>query len=223
MNREWMSISDMMSGLMLIFLFIAISFMVKVESEKQEMEDVVLEYRDTKVNINEELYAEFENDLQDWNASITNNNSIVFFSPEVLFSINESDLKDEFKLILNNFFPRYIKILNSKEYKDDIYELRIEGHTSNIWKNSKSKKEIYLKNMQLSQSRAYKVLAYCYNLKDSNDYRPWLEQNLRANGMAFSKMQNLQTARRVEFVIQMKSEDNVYKILDKSKKEKVDE
>ena len=80
---------------MLIFLFIAISFMVKVESEKQEMEDVVLEYRDTKVNINEELYSEFENDLEDWNASITNNNSIVFFAPEVLFSINKSELKNE--------------------------------------------------------------------------------------------------------------------------------
>jgi len=218
-----MSISDMMSGLMLIFLFIAISFMVKVESEKQEMEDVVLEYRDTKVNINEELYSEFENDLEDWNASITNNNSIVFFAPEVLFSINKSELKNEFKSILNNFFPRYIKILNSKEYRNEIYELRIEGHTSNIWKNSKSKKDIYLKNMQLSQSRAYEVLAYCYNLKDSSNSRPWLENHLRANGMAFSKMQNLQTARRVEFVIQMKSEDNVYKILDKSKKEKVDE
>jgi outer membrane protein OmpA-like peptidoglycan-associated protein len=116
---------------MLIFLFIAISFMVKVESEKQEMEDVVLEYRDTKVNINEELYSEFENDLEDWNASITNNNSIVFFAPEVLFSINKSELKNEFKSILNNFFPRYIKILNSKEYRNEIYELRIEGHTSN--------------------------------------------------------------------------------------------
>jgi hypothetical protein len=72
--------------------------------------------------------------------------------------------------------------------------------------------------MQLSQSRAYEVLAYCYNLQDSSTYRPWLENHLRANGMAFSKMINLQTARRVEFVIQMKSEDNIYKVLEKRKK-----
>jgi len=32
---EWMSISDMMSGLMLIFMFIAISFMIQVEAEQK--------------------------------------------------------------------------------------------------------------------------------------------------------------------------------------------
>ena len=217
MNREWISISDMMSGLMLIFLFIAISFMVKVESEKQEMKDIVLNYRDTKVNLNEALYSEFENDLANWNATINKENSIVFSSPEVLFDMSKSDIKNEFKIILDNFFPRYIKILTSKNYKDKIYELRIEGHTSDSWKNSKSKEEIYLKNMQLSQTRAYEVLSYCYSLKDktSVEHKQWLEKHLRANGMAFSKMKNLKTARRVEFVIQMKSEENIYKVLER--------
>jgi len=219
MNREWMSISDMMSGLMLIFLFIAISFMVKVESEKQEMKDVVLEYRDIKVNLNEALYSEFENDLETWNASITKNNSIVFSSPEVLFEVSQSTIKNEFKTILKEFFPRYIKILTSKEYKDTIKELRVEGHTSKSWKSSTSQKEIYLKNMQLSQQRAYEVLSYCYTLEDIEiiDKRDWLEKYFRANGMAFSKMKNESTARRVEFVIQMRSEERVYKILGETK------
>jgi len=215
MNNEWISISDMMSGLMLIFLFIAISFMVKIESEKQEMKDVVLEYRDTKVNLNEALYSEFENDFQDWNASITKDNSIVFASPDVLFEVSKSKLKNEFKIILEHFFSRYIKILTSEEYKDEIQELRVEGHTSDTWQNATSKKEIYLKNMQLSQSRAYAVLSYCYALEDEtiNENRLWLEQHFRANGMAFSKLREQEEARRVEFTIQMKSEEKVYKIL----------
>ena len=205
----------MMSALMLIFLFIAISFMVKVESEKQVMKDVAIEYRDTKANLNEALYSEFENDLQDWNATITKDNSIVFASPEVLFEVSKSDLKDEFKIILEQFFSRYVNILTSKEYINDIQELRVEGHTSDSWQDATSKKEIYLKNMQLSQDRAYEVLSYCYGLEDDNikQNRAWLEKHFRANGMAFSKLKNQDNARRVEFTIQMKSENRVYEIL----------
>ncbi len=215
MKNEWMSISDMMSGLMLVFLFIAISFMIRVEAEKQKMKDVAISYRDTKVNLNEALFEEFESDLKAWNASITKDNSIVFSSPEVLFKVSKSDINDEFKIILQQFFSRYLKILTSPEYVDEIQELRVEGHTSQSWKNATSQKEIYLQNMLLSQERAYKVLSYCYSLDNESvvKNREWLEKHFRANGMAFSKLRDEKTARRVEFTIQMKSEDRVYEIL----------
>lgn len=205
----------MMSGLMLVFLFIAVSFMIEVESEKQEMKDIAISYRDTKANLNESLYAEFENDLQGWKATITKDNSITFYAPDVLFEVSKSEIKDEFKIILEQFFPRYIKILTSKEYRNDIKELRVEGHTSDKWGNYVSIKDIYLKNMQLSQNRAYEVLSYCYSLKDTKikENRIWLETYFRANGMAFSKLKGDDKARRVEFTIQMKSEDTVYEIL----------
>ena len=70
--------------------------------------------------------------------------------------------------------------------------------------------------MQLSQERAFKVLSYCYSLENNvtKENRPWLEKNFRANGMAFSKFKNNDNARRVEFTIQMKSENKVYEILE---------
>lgn len=211
-----MSISDMMSGLMLVFLFIAISFMVKIESQKQKMQDVALEYRDIKVNLNEALYGEFEEDLKRWNASITKDNRVVFSSPEVLFDISSSDIKDEFKLVLEDFFARYVKVLTSKEYKDEIYELRVEGHTSKSWKGANSADEIYLNNMKLSQDRAYSVLKYCHSLKDEaiQKNKNWLEKHLRANGMAFSEIKSEDESRRVEFRIEMKSEERVTQLLD---------
>jgi outer membrane protein OmpA-like peptidoglycan-associated protein len=217
MNREWMSISDMMSGLMLIFLFISISFMVKVETQKQEMKDVAVAYRDTKVNLNEALFAEFEEDFKNWNATITEENAIVFNAPETLFPVNRSEIKDKFKTILEEFFPRYIEILTSNAYIDKIREIRVEGHTSDEWKNSHSIREKYLKNMQLSQARAFNVLSYCYLLNKSSVSQnlPWLEKYFRANGMSYSQMQNRKTARRVEFVVRMKSEDSVYEVLEK--------
>lgn len=196
--------------------------MVKVDAEKQEMQDVALEYRDTKVNLNETLYSEFENDLQNWDATITKDNSIVFSSPEVLFDASSSKLKKKFKTILEKFFVRYVTILTADEYKDEIVELRVEGHTSKSWKNAKSEKEIYLKNMQLSQQRAFNVLSFCYSLdnKEIQKNRPWLEKHFRANGMAFAKLKEQNKTRRVEFTIQLKSEEKVYDILSSYKKSK---
>jgi len=205
----------MMSGLMLVFLFIAIGFMIEMQSQKDSMKDVAISYRDSKANLNEALYEEFEDDLKIWDADITKDNTVVFNSPEVLFEVNESSLKPEFKKVLNDFFPRYVKILTSKQYKDEIKEVRVEGHTSDTWATLSSKKEIYLNNMKLSQNRAYEVLSYCYGLEDetTKQSRPWLEKFFRANGMAFSKPKEIEKARRVEFTIQLKSEDKVYEIL----------
>ena len=205
----------MMSGLMLIFLFIAISFMVKVDAEKQEIKDIAIEYRDTKADLNEALFTEFEDDFKSWDASITTDNAIIFSSPEVLFAVSKSEINSKFKTILNEFFVRYLKIVSSDKYKDDIEELRVEGYTSKTWKNSTSKKEIYLKNMKLSQERAYSVLSYCYSLDDDvvKEQREWLEKHFRANGMAFSKLGEGDKARRVEFRVQMKSEERVKQML----------
>jgi len=216
-NNEWMSISDMMSGLMLVFLFIAIGFMIEMQSQKDAMKDVASSYRDTKANLNETLYDKFEDDLKLWDANITKDNAIVFNSPKVLFGVNSSKLKPEFKTVLADFFPRYVNILTSKDYINEIEEVRVEGHTSNIWATSSSQKEIYLNNIKLSQNRAFEVLAYCYSLENSTikQNRAWIEQFFRADGMAFAKMKELKNARRVEFRVVLKSEDKVLKILKK--------
>lgn len=205
----------MMSGLMLVFLFIAIGFMIEMQSQKDDMKDIAETYRDVKVNLNEVLYDEFENDLKVWDASITKDNSIVFNSPKVLFAVNQSEINEDFKEVLKEFFPRYVRLLTSSEFKDEIQEVRVEGHTSDTWANTSSQEEIYLNNMKLSQNRAYKVLSYCYSLEDdfTKENRPWLEKFFRANGMAFSQMKQNEKARRVEFTIQLKSEDKVLQIL----------
>jgi len=227
-NSEWMSISDMMSGLMLIFMFIAISFMIQIQEDKEKIEDIAKTYYKDKEELNIALKKEFKDDLEKWEAQITADNIIVFNSPNVLFKTGKSIIKRDFKKILNDFFPRYIKILSSEKYKKEIDEIRIEGHTSNTWSRERNRNLIYLKNMKLSQNRANRVLAYCYSLNRRviNSNKKWLEKHLRANGMAFSKLKyinkekkivDLDKSRRVEFRVQMKTEEKIYKILKVSK------
>ena len=205
----------MMSGLMLVFLFIAIGFMIEVESQKDAMKSVAESYRDSKANLNENLYEEFEQDLQKWDAQITKDNTVVFNSPDVLFAVNKSDIKNGFKTVLKDFFPRYLSIITSAQYINEIKEVRVEGHTSNEWGKNTSKEDIYLNNMKLSQSRSFKVLSFCYALNNPVviQNRSWLESYFRASGMAFAKLKKSSNSRRVEFTLQMKSEDRVYEIL----------
>ncbi len=205
----------MMSGLMLVFLFIAIGFMIEVESQKDAMKSVAESYRDSKANLNENLYEEFEQDLKKWDAQITKDNTVVFNSPDVLFAVNKSDINNGFKTVLKDFFPRYLSIITSAQYINEIKEVRVEGHTSNEWGKNTSKEDIYLNNMKLSQSRSFKVLSFCYALNNPVviQNRSWLESYFRASGMAFAKLKKSSNSRRVEFTLQMKSEDRVYEIL----------
>ena len=251
-QNEWMSISDMMSGLMLIFLFVAVSFMLKIdedkkvlekqkslieksvniykqekkqlEKQKNKIEQIALAYQKAKIDLNLDLHKEFDKDLKKWDAQITKNNSIIFNSPEVLFEIGKSNIKERFKLILDDFFPRYIKILTKKKYINEIEEIRIEGHTSNRWFSAKDESEIYLNNMKLSQERANSVLRYVYliNTPFIINKRGFLEQKLRANGMAYAKLKYKDVnktiidyihSRRVEFSVRLKTEEKIYNIL----------
>ncbi len=109
----WPSVADLMSGLMIIFMFIAISFMLEINKEKQAMTDLAEEYKRVKVSIYQDLFKEFQTDLNQWNAYIDQETlSIKFREPDIFFEQGSSDLKIEFKNILEDFFPRYIKILN---------------------------------------------------------------------------------------------------------------
>lgn len=196
----------------------------KHKEELKAMKSIAISYNKNKGNLNKNLLKEFSKDLKSWKAQISDDNTIVFNSPDVLFKKGQSKIKPRFKEILRNFFPRYISILSL--YKDEIEEIRVEGHTSKDWYKAKRDEEIYLKNMELSQRRANEVLSFCYLIKSSNrKEKEWLEKKLRANGMAFSKLkykdkkktiEDGKKSRRVEFKVQMKTEEKIYKILEAS-------
>ena len=67
-EEHWISISDMMAGLMVIFLFIAISYMLHVHAEKDKIEQIAVTYEKLQSDLYADLEAEFKNDLDKWNA-----------------------------------------------------------------------------------------------------------------------------------------------------------
>ena len=222
-SNPWLSISDMMSGLMLVFLFISIGYMIEVEQEKEKIRNIAVAYNESKIALNRALKEEFSQDLKKWNAEILDNNTFRFKSPETLFETGKSEIREKFKSILDDFFPRYIKVLTDKRFRSEIDEIRIEGHTSSKWGHAKSKIERYINNARLSQNRAFQVLNYCIRIDEVQDNLDWLIKHFRANGLSFAKpileqgKENEELSRRVEFRVITKTEDKIYKILQASK------
>ena len=59
-------------------------------------------------------------------------------------------IKPLFSEILDDFFPRYIKILAKREFRPSIHEIRIEGHTSTEWNYNSTDHEAYINNMNFN-------------------------------------------------------------------------
>lgn len=220
-NREWISISDMMAGLMMVFLFIAVLFMNEVQKEQKAIKEIAENYQNIQQQLNRDLKNEFKDDLSKWSAEILRDNTIRFKSPDILFDTNSSEIKSVFKVVLNDFFPRYLDILTNKNYSNKIKEIRIEGHTSSIWDGA-TKEQSYINNMSLSQNRAKAVLEYSYNITQFD--KEFLEKVFRANGMSFSNLivekgkENIQASQRVEFRVLTKAEEKIYEIIGKLQK-----
>ncbi|MGL5057312.1 MAG: OmpA/MotB family protein [Fusobacteriaceae bacterium] len=222
----WPSISDLMSGLMIIFMFIAISFMTQIAEEKKGMTDLANGYKAVKISIYQALFKEFESDLNGWNAYIDPETlSIKFKEPDIFFKQGSSELNDKFTDILDDFFPRYISILNTDKFYNEIEEIRIEGHTSTEWTKNSTPIESYFKNMELSQNRTRSTLYYVMNLESMIYHEKFMIEKVTANGLSYSKkivndgIEDKKMSRRVEFRIRTKAEQKIDEILAKANKD----
>lgn len=227
---------------MIIFLFISISYMREVgeekvnaikqkniaEQEKQNIENIARQFEITKYSIFYDLQKEFEEDLKQWNAEIDKDTlSVRFNEPDVFFKVGEAELNDNFKKILRDFFPRYIKLLADNKYKNNIEEIRIEGHTSSEWRKKQDSLtlESYFKNMKLSQDRTRSVLEYVMELNSLRKYRNFLIDKVTANGLSYSRRviingkEDFEKSRRVEFRVRTTAEKHIEKILNGDKNE----
>ncbi len=234
-EEHWVSISDVMAGLMVIFLFIAISYMVNANREteritklRDKIENILDAYKKLQVDLSENLRVEFEEDLarEEWRGYLdTKTLSIRFKKP---FTQGDAAVPNAFKSVLRGFFPRYIAILTKPEYRDEIAEIRIEGHTSSEWHREVTSDQAYFNNMELSQNRARDVLRYVLGINHSQVTlnKEWIKKNLTANGLSSSKLirdsngnENKEESRRVEFRVVTKSEELIKELMEEFDKE----
>lgn len=218
-SEHWISMSDLMAGLMMVFLFIAVAYMRYAEVEKEKVKEMAVAYQKSQVALYQALQDEFENELPQWDAEIDKTTlEFRFKSPEVLFDVGQITLKSNFKAILNNFFPRYLGVL--KSFREDITEIRIEGHTSSVWNGAVSPEAAYFHNMELSQGRTRAVLQYLYMLPSVEQDRPWIKKSFAAVGFSSAHpvvdklgREDGERSRRVSFRVLTNAELQIKRII----------
>ncbi|WP_375263676.1 OmpA family protein [Palleronia sp.] len=272
-DSEWMSVADLMAGLMVIFLFLAVVFIrvfeddvpdvdppkepvelifssqepsgsllgdrdwvrpdldfpvledepvVEIVEQNLEIKKIVHTWQQKEEAIYEALIEEFYKDLDRWNAEIERETlQVRFRSPEVLFESGRSDLRPEFSAILQDFFPRYVGVID--RFRANIDEVRIEGHTSSTWNRDTTSEEAYFLNMALSQQRTRAVLKHAMSLSEVTPSRDWLQPLLTANGLSSSRpilttdgVEDVDRSRRVEFRIRTTARAEILRILEVS-------
>ena len=219
-GEHWLTISDLMAGLMMVFLLISIALMRDAFLDRDRMRDVAVAYREGQVAIDRALRSEFENDLEAWDAAIDAENlTFEFRSPEVLFEAGSTALRPRFVAILNDFFPRYLGVLLA--FESVIDEVRIEGHTSSDWVSA-TEDEAYFNNMRLSQGRTRSVLEHVYTLPAAISDRSWVKLKVAAVGLSSSRLvvddvgrEDPERSRRVLFRVVTNAETQIRTILER--------
>lgn len=235
-----------MAAMMLIFTLVLLALMLHRGNMKEKDAEIarlrdqfkeVGNYFSMKDKIYDALISEFSGDLKEWNARIDKGTlAFILENSKNGFDPGKSDIPLEFQNMLNQFVPRYLNVI--RNFKDNVYEIRIEGHTSSEWSNKLSecqieadselcKKTTYLKNMALSQDRAMSVLNHIL-LMDTIQEAGWVRSKITAIGLSSSHLlcgekktpcanqpweqENREASRRVEFSIRTDVESKIKNI-----------
>ena len=212
-NIFWITMSDLLLGLMIVFLTLFIMSMVGFSQVKVSQKVVQIE-------LAENLAEKFsENKI---NVNVDKLSGLVEISDLELFDTGSYILSKKGKAYLDKFFPIYINtIFSNPEISDKVENIVIQGHTdSQMFKGLKTEEEQYAKNLELSSLRAITVANYVFKTKYDKKYKDKLQKILIVEGKSNTdpvltdKKEDLNKSRRVELDIRMKSTDlNVEEIL----------
>ena len=181
-----------------------------MSEQQQKLDDII----GVRAELVQALSKEFEN--SDLKVSVDDKTGAITFDASILFDYNKSELKPSGEEFLSEFLPRYVDVLLSSEYRDNISEILIEGHTDT--------EGTYIFNLQLSQKRALAVASYC--LGDKRDILPdrqleEMRKLVSATGCSYSKPiyddngeVDMVASRRVEFLFRLKDEEMVREMIE---------
>lgn len=221
-GTEWLSVADLMAGLMLAFLLIAVLLTRQAMSQRDTVNSLAEEYRAGHAALATALDGEFGEQLKAWNARFDNETlTLSFDTPEVAFKPGGSEISESYQRVLADFFPRYMDVILQHSHLVD--ELRIEGHTSSRWSADTDASVAYFKNMALSQARARAVLNHVFFLQSVRTQREWMSDKVVAVGMSSARpildsdgREDYSRSRRVSFRVITNSDAQLRRIIERA-------
>ncbi len=206
-NIFWITMTDLMTGLVLVF--IVMFFYTYMTSHLELVKQKLAKENATK-SLQESL------DIQNIDATIDPITGIVKISNLELFELGSFELSNKGKEYLDKFAPAYFDSLISNNYLNKhIEKIIIEGHTdSQNFKGQYSDDEQYMKNMELSLNRAFSVANYMTNTAYNKTNSDKLRKMIIVQGASYSSpiltngKEDYAKSRRVELKIITKDMKN---------------
>ena len=205
-NIFWITMTDLMTGLVLVFIVMFFYSYMTSHYEK-------IEQNFAKENASKILQESLEK--QNITANVDGISGIVKISDLELFELSSYHLSEKGKAYLDKFAPTYFNSIFSNKYMaQNIDKIIIQGHTdSQTFAGEFSEDEQYMKNMELSLNRAYTVAEYmsktAYNKTNADKLRKMIivEGAGSSNPVIEDGKENFDKSRRVELkIIMNKSE-----------------
>ncbi len=217
----WISTTDLMSGLLVIFLFIALLMTEQNKAAQEKIHDITEGAYQAEADIRQQIDNNFT--AKDRERFNLNQDGLAFASfPEGTGTFREgsAELTPKFKRELDYFLPRYLKAIASSN-QDYVKEIHIEGHASSEWDAVPrvSTEEAFMKNMELSQQRTLSILLYALQKPELQQYRKLIQKKMHAIGYSSSNLktyqngvENREASRRIEFRVIANDAETINKI-----------
>ena len=202
-NIFWITMTDLMTGLVLVF--IVMFFYTYMTGHIKQLEQTSAKENATKAL--QETLKELKID-----ASVDAVSGIVKISDLELFELNSSKPSDKGKAYLDKFAPAYFNSLFTNKYLNkNLDKIVIQGHTdSQTFAGKFSEDEQYMKNMELSLNRAFEVANYMTNTPYNKSNGNKLRKMILVEGASFSDpvlvngKEDFAKSRRVELKLILK-------------------
>lgn len=135
-NPYWLSFSDIMAGLLVIFILAAIALMIELTQKTQAFDDQIRELEKAE-RIREELIQEIAKELNQKNIPVTiSDNDTVLRIPEEVLTFKQGKFNIPEDPIFRMTSLEIGKVLYTSIIRDDRFEyldtIFIEGHTDRI-------------------------------------------------------------------------------------------
>ena len=179
----WLSISDLMSGLLMFFALLFIVVQVQLQEKVVELEEKILEaqkleqdlktYQKIIDGIPQKIKEEIEEKFGKGFVELDRGG--IKISNHILFDEGSAELKPAGEEFLNKFIPIYSSVIFSDEFlESQINSVVVEGHTS-----SQGSEQA---NMELSLRRSLSVSNYIFSKQLNFEHKQKFKQKMLVSG-----------------------------------------
>jgi outer membrane protein OmpA-like peptidoglycan-associated protein len=101
-DDHWISLSDIMTSLMMLFLLISVIYMLQV----QESVDLPKIFKEDQTALHGQMQRTFDGKMTQWGAVLSPDLTVRFNNADIQFAVGSSELRPQFQQALNDFFPQ---------------------------------------------------------------------------------------------------------------------